>query len=143
MFNNDERVFYGLGVDFSSDFKFENGDIKLTRYQDNLIQAVINRLNTNLNELEFYGDYGCKIKRFLGWKANPETLQFIESEISNVLDNETRLTGHDCTCTYNGKGNIRIELVLQISTDMSVPVNLVIGTDGVIELEENANNMED
>ena len=105
MINNNDEVAYELGIDLNSNLSFSNGDLNLIQYEDNLIQGVMNRLNTELDELDlFYVGYGSILTRFLGWKANDETLSFIEAEIENTLENEPRLSSSDATCNYNGNG---------------------------------------
>lgn len=131
-----DEVLYDLGVDLDSNLSFENGDIQLAKYNDNLGQAVVNRLNTELNELDwFYYDYGSILQGFLGWKANDNTLSFIKSEISNVLKNEPRLIGFSINVEYKGNGSVGIDLSLYPSTDIVIPLNLVLTTTGVVEIE--------
>ena len=140
---NDE-VAYELGVDLNSTLTFSNGDINLTTYEDNLIQGVMNRLNTDLDELDlFYDEYGSILTRFLGWKANDETLGFIEAEIENTLENEPRLESSDATCTYNGEGQVMIQLNLYPITGDMVDTNMVLTTTGVVEIETDEYNFED
>ena len=140
---NDE-VAYELGVDLNSTLTFSNGDINLTTYEDNLIQGVMNRLNTDLDELDlFYDEYGSILTRFLGWKTNDETLGFIEAEIENTLENEPRLESSDATCTYNGEGQVMIQLNLYPITRDMVDINMVLTTTGVVEIETDEYNFEE
>lgn len=133
---NDDEILYDLGVDIHSSFTFQNGDLLLSNYNDNLAQAVTNRLNTELNELDwFYNDYGSILQSFLGWKANDNTLGFIKSEITKVLNDEPRLTSFDIEVGYTSNGAVRIDLALYPVTDISIPLNLVLTTSGVIEIE--------
>ena len=138
------EVAYELGVDLNSTLTFSNGDINLTTYEDNLIQGVMNRLNTDLDELDlFYDEYGSILTRFLGWKANDETLGFIEAEIENTLENEPRLESSDATCTYNGEGQVMIQLNLYPITGDIVDTNMVLTTTGVVEIETDEYNFEE
>ena len=138
------EVAYELGVDLNSTLTFSNGDINLTTYEDNLIQGVMNRLNTDLDELDlFYDEYGSILTRFLGWKANDETLGFIEAEIENTLENEPRLESSDATCTYNGEGQVMIQLNLYPITGDMVDTNMVLTTTGVVEIETDEYNFEE
>lgn len=140
----DDEVAYELGVDLNSTLTFSNGDINLTSYEDNLIQGVMNRLNTDLDELDlFYDEYGSILTRFLGWKTNDETLGFIEAEIENTLENEPRLESSDATCTYNGEGQIMIQLNLYPITGDMVDTNMVLTTTGVVEIETDEYNFEE
>ena len=140
----EDEVAYELGVDLNSTLTFSNGDINLTTYEDNLIQGVMNRLNTDLDELDlFYDEYGSILTRFLGWKANDETLGFIEAEIENTLENEPRLESSDATCTYNGEGQVMIQLNLYPITGDMVDTNMVLTTTGVVEIETDEYNFEE
>ena len=144
MVTENEEVLYELGVDLNSTLTFSNGDINLTTYEDNLIQGVMNRLNTDLDELDlFYDEYGSILTRFLGWKANDETLGFIEAEIENTLENEPRLESSDATCTYNGEGQVMIQLNLYPITGDMVDTNMVLTTTGVVEIETDEYNFEE
>jgi phage baseplate assembly protein W len=144
MVTENDEVAYELGVDLNSTLTFSNGDINLTSYEDNLIQGVMNRLNTDLDELDlFYDEYGSILTRFLGWKTNDETLGFIEAEIENTLENEPRLESSDATCTYNGEGQVMIQLNLYPITGDMVDTNMVLTTTGVVEIETDEYNFED
>lgn len=131
-----DEVLYELGVDIHSSCTFINGDLALSSYTDNLIQAIINRLQTQLNELDwFYQDYGSILTDFLGWKANDETLQYMRAEINTVLSEEIRLDSYSCELEYTGEGTVRMQLILYPTPATNIPVNLVLGRTGTIELE--------
>lgn len=142
--DKDDEVLYDLGVDLNSSMDFVDGDLVLCAYSDNLKQAVLNRLNTDLNEMDlFYEEYGSILQNFFGWKANTETLSFMEAEIENVLENEPRLLRVECQCGYYGNGLVRIGLILHTSTDMEFDLNLVYSDTGVVEIETEMNINDD
>lgn len=144
MINNNDEVAYELGIDLNSNLSFSNGDLNLIQYEDNLIQGVMNRLNTELDELDlFYVGYGSILTRFLGWKANDETLSFIEAEIENTLENEPRLTSSDATCNYNGNGQVLIDLKLYSIYGEVIDTNMVLTNTGVVEMETDEYNFEE
>ena len=127
-----DEVLYELGVDISSDFTFTDGDITLARYDENLVQAVANRLQTDLDELDlFYEDYGSIMMSFLGWRGNDEAIGFIESELETVLQADNRITGWDYDISYEGKGVLRVELKLNPNPDYTIDATLNITTEGV------------
>ncbi len=129
--NNDE-VLYELGVDINSAFSFHDGDINLASYDENLVQAIANQLNTNLDELYlFYEEYGSVISNFLGWKATDETLSFIESELEYILRNEQRLDSWEYNVEYTGNGKIKIDLTLYPNPTYSIETSMTISEDGV------------
>ena len=128
----EDDVLYELGVDLNSNFTFENGDIKLSKYEDNLVQAIINRLNTNLDELElFYESYGSVIRGFLGWRADETTLSYISTEITTVLNDEPRITDFDINVEYKKEGRISIDLSLSTISNVDIETNLILGVNGV------------
>ena len=144
MINNNDEVAYELGIDLNSNLSFSNGDLNLIQYEDNLIQGVMNRLNTELDELDlFYVGYGSILTRFLGWNANDETLSFIEAEIENTLENEPRLTSSDATCNYNGNGQVLIDLKLYSIYGEVIDTNMVLTNTGVVEMETDEYNFEE
>ena len=133
---NDE-VLYELGTDINSDFVFEDGDLKLISYDENLVQAIVNRLNTDLDELDlYYEDYGSVIGYYIGWKGNDETVSFIKSEIDIVLGREVRLYDWDSEVTYDGDGVISIHLTLRPNPDYTIETDLTVDENGV-EVVEN------
>lgn len=129
----DEVVGYDLGVDVDQSWSMVDGDLKLVSYSDNLVQAISNRLNTGLNELDlFYTDYGSTFKGFLGWRGNDETTGFIKAELETVLKAEPRLANWSYEVNYLGNGTVRVDLRL-------VPV---IGEIASVGLELNSNGVE-
>ena len=138
----EDEVLYECGVDIDSSFTFRDGDLVLSEYENNLVQAVTNRLNTDLDELDlFYEDYGSILTGFLGWKAS-DALTYIQAEIDNVLLQEPRLIRHDSNVEYTETGVIRINLTLYTSSNIGIEANLVLTKDGVVEIEIDENEEE-
>lgn len=132
---NDE-VLYELGVDINSSLDFQDGDLNLSSYDNNLVQAVANRLNTDLNELDlFYEEYGSVLLHFLGWKGTDETISYIGAELDNVLQNEERLENWEHTIEYTGNGKIKINLTLYPNQSYSIDTTLEINENGVEVVE--------
>lgn len=123
---------YELGVDINSSFTFHDGDLELVKYEDNLVQAIVNRLNTELNELDlFYTGYGSVLLGFLGWRANDETIKFIKSELETVLKAEPRLLAWSYDVEYKGEGFLRIDLILNPNPGYSISTTLQVSENGV------------
>ena len=128
----EDEVLYELGVDIGSAFQFHDGDLKIAQYDENLVQAVANKLNTNLDELDlFYEDYGSVISSFLGWKATDETIGFIKAELETVLKTEPRLFSWNYEVKYIGNGNLTIDLVLNPNPSYSISTTFEINENGV------------
>lgn len=134
-----------LGVDIHSSFSFKDGDLILSSGNENLVQAISNRLNTSLNELDLFydSDYGSVLSSFLGWEADDETLNYIECEVSNVLKEEPRLNSYELSIDYMGNGNLHINLILVTITENIVETNFVLTNDGVVEIEVEETDDED
>lgn len=129
------EVVYDFGVEVHSDWTFVDGDLKLVSYDDNLCQAIRNRLNTNLDELSlFYEDYGSVLNGFFGWKSNEETLSFIKLEIDNCLKNDFRLVNFTSEVKYNGNGVLQIAITVNYQGTVK-KFNYVLKENG-IESEE-------
>lgn len=132
---NDE-VNYEYGVDIDRSWSFVDGDLKLVEYDNNIVQAVTNCLNTELDELYvFYTGYGSILKSFLGWKANNLTLNFMKLEIDKALSRDPRLNKFTSMVNYNGNGEIEINIVVSSLNNSNTNVNLVLNEFGDITVE--------
>ena len=130
-----DEVLYECGVDIDSSFTFKDGDLVLAEYEDNLVQAIANRLNTDLGELDlFYEDYGSVITGFLGWKQT-DAVHYIKAELDNVLLKDPRIWQHESTVEYAGDGKLRINLIIHTNNENIIGTNMVLTNDGVIEIE--------
>ena len=128
---SNDKVLYNLGVDLNSSFTFHDGDITLSNYDDNLVQAICNRLNTRLNELRlFYRDYGSVFRDFLGWHGNDETLGFMSGELETVLLSENRVSDWDFDISYNN-GKVVVKLKLKPNDGYSINATLQLSDNGV------------
>lgn len=101
-------------VDFGVDFNWNGSETELTTVagDENIIQSVKNRLNTDYDELNWiYNNYGCNYKEFLGDRATDTTLEFIKNSIKQSLDEEERINGYDLELSYmDGKINIILNI---------------------------------
>ena len=128
---SNDKVLHNLGVDLNSSFTFHDGDITLSTYDDNLVQAICNRLNTRLNELRlFYRDYGSVFRDFLGWHGNDEALGFMSGELETVLLSENRVKNWDFDISYRN-GKVVVNLNLKPAEDYSIDVVFELGNNGV------------
>ena len=121
-----------FGTDISNSWEFnEHGDLTLVDNKDNVGQAISNRLQTQLNELDlFYAGYGSFLTQFLGWKKNDSTLEFMRLEIETRLAGDPRLSGYSVSLEYTDNGvEITINLVLDDGEEYTG--NFVLNSDGV------------
>ena len=122
-----------FGTDINNSWEFnEHGDLSLVSNKDNVGQAISNRLQTQLNELDlFYAGYGSFLTQFLGWKKNDSTLEFMRLEIETRLAGDPRLSGYSVSLEYTDNGvEININLVLDDGEEYTG--NFVLNNDGVV-----------
>ena len=120
-----------LGTDFNSNWDFKDGDLILVENKDNLIQAILNRLNCQLDNLDlFYFEYGSVLCNFFGWKHDDETLEFIRLEVENTLSQEPRIVDSNVEVSYNEDGRILIDLYILYSEDSDLTLSIVLEKDG-------------
>ena len=122
-----------LGADLNKNWEFKDGDLLLVENKDNLVQSILNRLNSEYDSLDlFYYDYGSVLSNFLGWKHNDETLEFIRLEIEDTLEQEPRLNDFSVGVSYNEIGKILIELYIVFNDETDLSLSLVLEKDGEI-----------
>ena len=126
---------YDYGVDLDSSLSFKDGDLRLAEFEDNIVQAVANRLNTIQDSLDlFYEDYGSLFISFLGWKRNDETLRFMKIELDKTLQDDPRITSFTSELSFTDTGAVKIDIVLEDFENTEL--NLILGDSGVIVVEE-------
>lgn len=124
-----DDVHYEYGVDINSSCSFKDGDLDLSRYDENLGQAIANRLNTELDELDvLYDGYGSVLSSFLGWRRNDETLRLVKLEIDNCLSNDPRLSDFKTEVSFNDSGALVIEISIYPYT---TSYNFILTNEGV------------
>jgi len=129
-------VVYEYGVDIKKDLTFSNGDLELIEYEDNIVQAISNRLNTVHDSLDlFYEDYGSVLRGFAGWKHNNTTLKFIKLEVESCLKKDPRISELTTDLEYMGNGNISIKIHLVYGNE-TLDLNYVLDDNGISEVEE-------
>lgn len=122
-----------LGTDLNSKWEFKDGDLILVENKDNLVQSILNRLNSEYDGLDlFYYDYGSVLSSFLGWKHNDETLEFIRLEIEDTLEQEPRLSDFNVGVSYNQNGKVLIDLYIVFDDESDFTLSLVLEKDGEI-----------
>ena len=116
-----------------NDIKWEytNGDIVIVEDTDDIAQAIINRLNTDTDELDYlYDDYGCDLRQFLGLPSNETTLELVKNAITDTLNKDNRLTIIDLTLSYKDASVLNILLTCNYE-DTSLDLDLDLTENGV------------
>jgi hypothetical protein len=127
-----------LGVDINKDWNISNNDLNLVSDEDNICQAIANRLGTYQPSMTvFYTAYGGFLNSFFGRKKTQETLDFMRIEINNILNQELRLEDYTLDLSYDDDGKVHIDLTLNYTEDYEdVELNLVLSENGLDVIEE-------
>jgi phage baseplate assembly protein W len=80
----------GLHVDLKLS---SSGDIAVISGKDNVLQSIVNRLNTRRGELAELGhpEYGSNLDDVIGMPNTPDTLRIIETYVRDALREERRI----------------------------------------------------
>ena len=131
-----------FGTDFRSTFNFVDGDLELVEDKENIVQSIVNRLNTDEDFFElFYNSYGGVLTSYMGWKATDKTLSFMKLELDTILNQDPRLTDFDSSLEYAGDGKVKVDLFLSYDDESDLSLSFVIGD--TVEIEETEDEMED
>jgi hypothetical protein len=126
---------YEYGVDIASNLSFSDGDIQLAEYEDNIVQAVANRLNTIEGSLDlFYEDYGSVFLQFLGWRRDDTTLRFMKLELDKTLSEDPRISSFSSELEYDQQGRVQVRIRLDDFENTSV--NLILDGTSVSIVED-------
>ena len=126
---------YDLGVDIKSDWSFKDGDVILTSYDENMGQAVVNRLKCLLGAMSlFYVDYGSDIIKYLGELNKQSTWEYIRIEIESRVIKDPRVSEVSCLVQCLNTHVVEVHLDLLFYDGSTSQENLVINGDGTVEL---------
>lgn len=76
-----------------ADLQVKDGDLQLAYEEENLAQAIVHRLMTDLGELEELGhpDYGSRLYDLIGQPNTEETRNLARTYVLDALSRETRI----------------------------------------------------
>lgn len=100
-------------ADFGTDISWNQSNTKLGTVtgEENLLQSIINRLNTSYEEFAWvYEGYGCNYRDYLGLKSNETNLEFIKNSIKQSIEEEERIEDYDLELSYIGDGKVNVIL---------------------------------
>ena len=122
-----------LGSDFNRNWSFKDGDLLVVSHTDNLIQAIINRLNTILDSMDdFYMGYGSHLMNFRGARRNKEMLDFIKIELETCLMQDPRIQNPKITVENGVNKQVDIYVVIDFDDETDLTLSLIMTEDGVV-----------
>lgn len=125
-----------LGTDIKSDWSFNSeGDLNIVSGVDNLGQAISNRLNTYLGDLDlFYQEYGSTLFEYLG-EINHETIhEYIRIEIEHAVSNDKRVREINVTVLKKDTKSVECKLDLVLVNNKDVGLNMIISAENIVIL---------
>ena len=124
-----------IGVDVKSDWSLNsNGDLNLTSDEDNLRQAIMNRLKCYQPSMSIYYDhYGGYLGEYLGRRRTDETLKFMKIELDTILGQEDRINSFESSLEYTDDGKVHVELLVNVNDEL-VELNLVLDENGGVSI---------
>lgn len=128
---------YDYGTDIHNSWTFnDKGDLNLSENENNIAQAVMNRLTTNLDELPlYYAEYGSLLRNYMGEKKTEETLQFISIEVESRLILDPRINDIDVETSLTKKG-VRLNLHIYYNENEELEMNIILDGE-TMEVIEN------
>lgn len=129
-----------LGTDIDSSWSLDStGDLVLVSDEDNLVQAICNRLSAWSEGFKiFYEDYGGALDAYFGLKKTDSNLDFIKLEVETILKQEPRLNNYIVECNYDDNAKVHVDISIQFDDDDVYDLNLILNDDGNVEVDENA-----
>lgn len=122
-----EKILYELGVDINREWNFKDGDLQLIYYDENIKQAIYNRLSCFLNSLDiFYVNYGSEIEKYLGYKNKSTVHEYIRLEIEKRLMYDPRIKNVECTVNKYTSNGANVHLLLTFLNEDTFEDNFVI-----------------
>lgn len=132
-----ETINYDYGVDINSHFNFKDGDIELAEYDNNIAQAIMNRLNTFQDSLDlFYYDYGSFFLQFFGWRRRQTTLDLMKVELDLTLREDPRINEFESELEFGEVTNTVVIRIKLINGTIVNELNYVLSENGVELVEE-------
>ena len=124
-----------VGVDIDTSWSLnENGDLLLVSDEDNLRQAIMNRLKCYQPSFEiYYTQDGGFLEEYFGRKRTDETLKFMKIELDTILSQEERINSFTSELYYKIDGSVRVDLDMLVN-DEEFELNLVLSRDGGVSV---------
>ena len=129
-----------FGTDIQSNWNLNsNGDLNTVTGESNLGQAIVNRLNSDLDTYDlFYAKYGGDLFTHMGDLNIPTIHEYIRIEIETILEQEPRIRQMQCTVEKNDTKSVLVTLnIVPVGADEVVELNLILGNDTIILLDAN------
>ena len=122
------------GVDINSSWGFVDGDLELVRGEDNLRQAITNRLRTDWDFYqEFYAVYGGRLYEHFGDFNIPTIHEYVQIEIDTILRQDPRIQNIESTVNKIDSKTLQVKLAITpYGSDEILTMNLVLNNDSSI-----------
>lgn len=127
-----------LGTDVIGDWSFTNGDVNTVTGTGNLGQAIQNRLNTYIGDLnEFYNEYGSNLFDYMGEMNHNTIHEYIKSEIEFRVVQDKRISNVDCTVSKVSSEQVKCQLHLTLVDGTDFDLNMILTNENAVILGVN------
>ena len=125
---------YELGTDLNSEWVFKDGDLTLVSDEENLKQAVYNRITFFDGTFKyFYDHYGSVLLTYFGFQKDENTLEFMKIEFERVLLQDPRIQDFKLDLEYV-KNGVKVDLTINID-GTNMEFNFITDGTKIEELE--------
>ena len=130
-----------LGTDIDREWSFENGDIILISDYGNINQAIMNRLNTDLDFYSsFYRKYGGNLWEHMGDLNHATIHEYIRIEVEDIVGQDPRIRNVEATVNKTNSNGVECDLLIGLYDETTtIELNLVIDSNQGVSL--NTDNM--
>jgi len=111
-----EHLGRDISLDNVDDVKIgRSDDFQLITFDDNLKQAMINRLRTAIGEITLHPDYGSQLHEVLGTNPTDDTLLLVRSHVRAALLQEPRIETIDDINVFFRDNDLRTDVDVEVS----------------------------
>lgn len=128
-YNAKDMAFYSLDTLNEGDFQIEDGDFRLTGYQESPRQDATNRIRTQQTDWRSHPRIGADLELFIGEPNTRETASKINTSILNTLLYDGRFKAQDVTNRPVPLSTTHIDVYTMIDTNDNEPLLLVTPVD--------------
>jgi len=127
--NPEENLGRDIALDDTSDLKIgASDDYQLITTQDNLKQAMINRLRTAKGELQLNPNYGSRLHEVLGTNPTEDTLVLVKAHTREALLQEPRIETINSIAVTFRDNQLKQEIDVEVNVtpiEINEPLNLL------------------
>ena len=134
-----------IGTDIDRTWSFNNGEIITISDYGNLSQAIMNRLNSDLDFYStFYPKYGGNLWEHMGDLNHSTIHEYIRIEVEDIVKQDPRVANVEATVNKTSTNMVECDLLIGLYDETTtVELNLVIDSNQGVSLNTNTDVLEE